>query len=302
MTARTFLITGGSGLVGERLSSQLRQHGDSVKHLSRSPGTRDDGVQVFKWDIPNGFVDPAALENVDVVVHLAGAEIMDERWTPARKKVLIDSRVDSLRLLRKVATETGAEIGALISSSAQGYYEPNQGRELYEDDPAGAGYMGQLCVEWESEALAWERAGTRVVINRIGLVLSPDGGALELIANPIRKRMGSHFGRGNQTYPWIHIDDLCAMITHEVENESMRGAFNAAAPNAVTQREMIKAIATHLGKRVVSFPIPKPLLRVAMGERFSVLVDSFHLSPNKIQQSNFAFAHPEIDGALNHLL
>lgn len=117
--AKTFLITGGSGLVGERLSSHLLQRGNTVKHLSRTPRTRDDGVQVFKWDILDGFVDPAALENVDVVVHLAGAEIMDERWTPARKKVLVDSRVDSLRLLRSAATEVGAEIETLISSSAQ---------------------------------------------------------------------------------------------------------------------------------------------------------------------------------------
>lgn len=302
MTASTFLVTGGSGLVGERLSSQLLQRGNSVKHLSRNPRTRDDGVQVFKWDIPNGFVDPAALKDVDIVVHLAGAEIMDERWTPARKKVLVDSRVDSLRLLREVATEVGAEIETLVSSSAQGYYEPNQGRELHEDDPAGAGYMGQLCVAWETEALKWERIGTRVVINRIGLVLSPDGGALELIANPIKKRMGSYFGRGHQTYPWIHIDDLCGMIHHETENDHVEGAFNAAAPNAVTQRELIKAIATHLGRSVLSFPIPKSVLRLAMGERFNVLVDSFHLSPVKIQQSGFVFAYPELDSALDHLL
>ena len=300
--AKTFLITGGSGLVGERLSSQLLQRGNTVKHLSRTPRTRDDGVQVFKWDIPDGFVDPAALENVDVVVHLAGAEIMDERWTPARKKVLVDSRVDSLRLLRSAATEVGAEIETLISSSAQGYYEPNQGRALHEEDPAGVGYMGQLCVAWESEALKWEQIGTRIVINRIGLVLAPDGGALELIADPIKKRIGSYFGKGNQTYPWIHIDDLCGIIHHETANESVRGAFNAAAPDAVTQREMVKSIATHLGKSVVSFPIPKSALKLAMGERFSVLVDSFHLSPHKIQQSGYTFAYSEIDDALDQLL
>jgi uncharacterized protein (TIGR01777 family) len=162
--------------------------------------------------------------------------------------------------------------------------------------------MGQLCVAWESEALKWEQIGTRIVINRIGLVLAPDGGALELIADPIKKRIGSYFGKGNQTYPWIHIDDLCGIVHHETANESLRGAFNAAAPEAVTQREMVKSIATHLGKSVVSFPIPKSALKLAMGERFSVLVDSFHLSPHKIQQSGYTFAYSGIDDALDQLL
>ena len=139
---RTFLITGASGLVGGQLTDHLLGAGHEVKHLSRRAGTRADGVRVYQWDVAKGYVDPEAVEAVNVVVHLAGAEIMDERWTGERKRVLLDSRVETLELLRKTVAEHGINVEVLVSSSAQGYYEPNLGRELHENESASAGVHG----------------------------------------------------------------------------------------------------------------------------------------------------------------
>lgn len=299
---KTFLITGGSGLVGRRLSELLLQKGYSVKHLSRNPKSTKD-IQAFKWDILQQYVDPLALQNVDVVIHLAGADIMEKRWSQARKQILLDSRVDSLKLLNDFLSKNNNQVETLISSSAQGFYEPNRGQVLNEDEPAGAGFMGQLSHTWEAEALKWEQLGIRVVINRIGLVFSADGGVLEVMRPSIEKGFSAYFGKGKQIYPWIHIDDLCGMIIYQAENETLKGTFNAASPNAVDQQEVNRSIASHLQKRVISFPVPKFILSLMMGaERASVLVDSFHLSAAKIQKTGFTFKYPTLDDALTNLL
>jgi hypothetical protein len=301
-TMKTFLITGGSGLVARRLSELLLQQGYSVKHLSRNPKSTKD-IRAFKWDILQQYVDPLALQDVDVVIHLAGAEIMEKRWSQARKQIILDSRVNSLKLLYDFLSKNKNQVETLISSSAQGYYQPNQGQILNEDAPAGAEFMGELCRTWETEALKWEQLGIRVAINRIGLVFSADGGVLEVMRPPIEKGFSAYFGKGKQIYPWIHIDDLCGMIIYEAENEALKGAFNAASPNAVDQKEVNRSIASYLQKSVISFPVPKFILSLMMGaERASVLADSFHLSAAKIQKTGFTFKYPTLDEALTNLL
>ena len=163
--------------------------------------------------------------------------------------------------------------------------------------------MGELSRLWEAEAHKWEQLGIRVAINRIGLVLAANGGVLDSILPSIKKGVSAYFGQGKQMYPWIHIDDLCGMIIYEAENEAVKGVFNAASPNAVNQKEMNQAIAAHLQKPIISFPVPKFILNLMMGvERASVLVDSYHLSAAKIQKTGFTFKHPTLDDALTDLL
>ncbi|MCK5073523.1 MAG: DUF1731 domain-containing protein [Bacteriovoracaceae bacterium] len=168
--------------------------------------------------------------------------------------------------------------------------------------PAGEGYMGQLCRIWEDEALSWEQLGIRVVINRIGLVLAANGGVLDMIKNPIKKGVSSYFGNGKQMYPWIHIDDLCGMIMHEAESKSIKGTFNAAAPNSLNQRKFTKAVVKVLNKKFIAITLPKFILKLMMGERSGVLVDSFHLSAEKIQKEGYLFQYSTLDIALSDLL
>lgn len=297
----TVLITGGSGLVGRRLSTLMIEKGYQVRHLSRNP--KDKGnIRVFKWDISDGYIDPEALKGVNIVVHLAGADIMEKRWTPERKKELVSSRTDSLNLIYDFLDKNKHQVKTLISSSAQGYYPPNQNKILIEGDPAGSGYMGQLSLAWEQAAYKWENLGIKVSINRIGLVMAREGGVMEILIKPIKKGIASYFGKGTMMYPWIHIDDLCGMMIFEIENDHVKGTFNAAAPNAVTQKEMNKAIAKQFGKNIFSFPVPVFILRLMMGERFGVMVDSFHLSADKIQNAGYNFDFPKLDEALDDLL
>lgn len=298
---KTFLITGGTGLVGRRLTELLLASGHGVKHLSRTP--RSDGqVKTFLWNVAESYVDPEALDGVDVVVHLAGAAIVDNQWSDARRKELLNSRVETLNLLKRALVGNPHRVRTLISASAQGYYEPSQSRVLREDDAPEAGFLGQLCVAWEAAATSWGENDVRVVINRIGLVLSNQGGLLKAISGPLKKRMSAVFGTGSQIYSWIHVNDLCKMIMFQADDESVHGIFNAAAPNPVSQSELSRAIATKMGQSVLALRAPKFLLHAVMGDRSGVLVNSFNLSSDKIQGAGYDFQYKTISQALADLL
>lgn len=299
--AKTFLITGGTGLVGGRLTELLVAQGHHVKHLSRSK--RSGGqAESFVWNPAEQYVDPEAFVGVDVIVHLAGADIAGARWSEARKKELVDSRVESLNLLKRQLVSSEHTVTTLISSSAQGYYAPNLGRVLREEDGSDAGFMGQLCADWEAAATSWEDLGVRVAINRIGLVLSRRGGVLQAIMGPIEKRLSPVLGTGDQMYSWIHVDDLCGMIMFEAEDADIHGVFNAVAPNPVTQRELNEAITAQLGAPVLTLRAPAFLLNAVMGERAIVVTDSFNLSSAKVQQAGYAFQHTTISQAMAELI
>ena len=298
---KTYLITGGSGLVGKRLSEILIQQGHRVKHLSRDPGVIEN-VEIFKWDIPKQYVDPAAFEDVDVIVHLAGAEIMGKRLNDERKKEIIGSRVNSLKLLYSHLSINRHNVKTLISSSAQGYYQPNKGKILHETDSPDSGFLGEVCKVWEREALKWEQLGIRIVINRIGIVFGTTGGAFKGMRNAIEKGFGSYFGDGLQIYPWIHIDDLCRIFIHEEANSNITGVYNTAAPFPVNQKDFNRVTAACLGKKTISFPIPKFILKLFMGERAGLLVDSYHLSAEKIITTGFSFHYPRINEAIADLV
>lgn len=298
---QTYLIAGASGLIGARLTETLLERGVQVKVLSRGDKPVA-GIDPHRWDIAAGTVDTAALDDVEVLVHLAGAGLMDQRLTDERKLELLTSRVDGLKLLREMVAAKEYPIKVLISASAEGYYEPNADRLLVESEPAAAGFLGQFCKIWEAEALQWEQIGVRVVINRIGPVLGSRGGALPMMLPPFSKGLAPHFGDGQNALSWIHVDDMCATIIHQAENEGIRGAYNAAAPFPVTQKELNQAIAKALGRRVLAFGVPKLLPRLALGERASVLVDSRRMSVEKIVATGFTFRFPSIEAALEDLL
>ncbi|MBT3217521.1 MAG: DUF1731 domain-containing protein [Proteobacteria bacterium] len=155
---------------------------------------------------------------------------------------------------------------------------------------------------WEAEALRWQDLGIRVVINRIGLVLASHGGGLPMMLPPFRKGFAPYFGRGRQVYPWIHLDDMCKMVIHEVENEGLLRVYNAAAPFPVDQKDLNRAIAESLGRRVISMPVPRFVLSLFLGERAGLLADSWRLSAEKISKTGFTFQYPHIDEALKDLL
>ena len=230
MSNKTVLIGGGTGLVGSRLSELLEAKNYQVLHLSRK-AKPDARFPAYAWDLKNKTIDETAIQKADYVINLAGAGIVDKRWTASRKKVIIDSRVDSTLMLKNAFQKAGKTPAAFISASAIGYYG-NTGEDLVteETEPADNRFLSQSCVAWEKALDEVKATGWRTTRLRISIVLSTKGGALEKIMLPLKANVGGYFANGQQWYSWIHIEDMCNLFIHALENEDFSGTFNAAAP------------------------------------------------------------------------
>ncbi len=291
------LITGGSGLVGRRLTEMLLQQGYNVAHLSRTPGNMP-GVEVFTWDVNQGSIDEEAVQQADHIIHLAGAGIADQRWTPGRKQEILDSRVKSAELLVNALKKTGHRPTSFISSSAVGYYGNRAHHFLHEDDAPGNGFLSEVCVAWEKAVQPVAELGIRLVVMRTGIVLSARGGALAEMEKPVNFHLGTYLGSGNQFYAWIHIDDLCSMFIKAITDPSMQGPYNAVSPNPQRNKVMTSAIAKAKNTAALMLPAPEFALRLVLGEMADTVLDSTRASADKILEAGFNFQFPELDEAL----
>lgn len=294
------LIAGGTGLVGSRLSEMLREKGYEVALLSRKSSS--DGIRTFQWDPSRGFIDPASVGGARAVINLAGAGIADSWWTAARKKLIIESRTESTALLRKTLATTANQTEVYLSASAIGFYGHAGDKWLEETAPAGKGFLAESTQAWENAFHSVESLNIRAAAFRIGIVLSPEGGALEKMLLPFKARIGAYFGDGRQWYSWIHIDDVCRMFIHALENPDVRGIYNAVAPNPVINKEFVETIGKALGGPNLLAPTPAFLLRTGMGEMADVILNSNRVSSAKIESTGFTFQYPELLPALQQLV
>ena len=299
--SKRILITGGSGLVGSVLTGLLLERGYEVAHLSRKARRRDDGVVVYRWDLKEGFVDEKAIAWADAIVHLAGAGVADRRWTDARKKEIVDSRVDSAKLLEKALRDSDHTVKTFVSASGIGYYGDKGDDLMVETDGAADDFLAETCVVWEGASEGIERLGLRRVILRIGIVLSLDGGALPKMALPVKMGVGSYFGDGQQYYAWIHILDLCRLFLYALEREDLQGVYNAVAPENVRNRDFVKVLAKVLGRPFIPVPAPKFVLKMALGQMSNALLFSVRVSAEKVVTEGFVFDFPSLDMALSDL-
>lgn len=296
------LITGGKGLVARRLVSWLAEDGWDVALLSRGRPTPWSQVPVFHWDPLRGMVDEAALPYAEHLIHLAGAGMGERRWTPQRKKKIIDSRVKSLDTLREAIDKAGMQVRTLISASGIGYYGSSRtGHRYVETDPPGEDFPAMVCRIWEAAAGEFTKPGSRVVTVRTGLVLSGEGGALPRLAFLARMGLGAPLGTGKQAFPWIHIDDLCRIYCHLLDEPGLEGPFNAVAPESVSNRDFSRALNHQLHRPNILPPIPHALLRLVQGEMASMLTGGSPVSGERIQASGYSFLHPGLEEALDHI-
>ncbi len=297
----TILITGGSGLIGTALTKALLASGNSVRHMSRTPGTQN-GVQAFAWDIGKGTMDPRALEGVDHIIHLAGAGIADERWTAERVQVLIDSRALSALLLLSRAKSAGIAPKSFISAAGINYYGAvtNEHRHT-ETDPAGADTIGRISLEWEAAVDQWS-SHCRVVKLRTPVVLASEGGALGKLAAPVKLGLGAALGSGKQWMPWIHLHDLVRVYQQALERDDMRGAYNVNAPEDATNADVMRTVARVLKRPFFLPPVPGFVLKLVLGDMASILLEGSRASNARLVKSGFAFAHPGLEGALQDVL
>ena len=236
------------------------------------------------------------------MVNLAGAGIADKPWTNARKRLIIDSRVDSTQLLLSAFKRLRHFPKAYLSSAAIGYYGDRGNEWLDESAAPGHGFLPESCIAWEEAIGEVAQAGVRTVAVRVGIVLSTRGGAMEKMLLPFQLRLGAYSGDGSQWYSWIHIDDLCRMFIKAMEDEDMQGAYNGVAPHPVTNKELAVAMKNALGKPALTLPAPALALRLAMGEMADVVLSSARVRSEKIEATGFEYAFPTLSEALPDLL
>lgn len=280
------LITGGSGLVGKALSERLNHLGHEVVILTRKRRNLPF-VTEFLWD------EIAEIDSVDAVVHLAGESIAGGRWTKARKQKIIDSRIQTLRLLsEKIKT-----CKVLVGASASGYYGGNRDEEILEESSDnGNDFLAQCCQLWEAEEQAFsEKMHSKLVIIRTGLVLSDQGGALPLMAMPTRYYLGADLGSGKQWVSWIHIDDLVEMYVQAITDDTVEGIYNGCTHKTVRFTDFNRQLADCLGRKIWLPGIPKGVLKLALGDMSVLLLGSLNMKTRWPKP----FRYPDIAGALN---
>ncbi len=293
---QNILITGGSGLIGQRITGLLKKKGYQVAWLGRSA---HPGQRTFLWDIEKEKIDANALEWADAVVHLAGAGVAEKRWTPERKKLILESRTKSTQLLYSALEKTEKRPSTFISASAVGFYGFDTGTALVdENSPAGSDFLAEVVQAWENEVKRMESLDIRTVILRTGIVLDADGGALkEMLKPPVAAPLGS----GDQWMSWIHIDDLARMYAHALEKTTLQGIFNAVGPNPATNQQTTREAAQAKGKPFLNIGVPGFLLKLVLGEMAAMVLGGNRVSCQKIQKAGFQFEFFELSAALRDL-
>jgi uncharacterized protein (TIGR01777 family) len=263
--------------------------------LSRDPGRLAPPVTALAWDPLAGPPPPEALDGLDAVVHLAGEPIAG-RWTPSRRKAILDSRATGTRHLVDGILASGEPPRVMISASATGYYGDRGEERLVETSEGGEGFLADVCRGWEREASRASEAGTRVVVARLGIVLGPGGGALERLLKIFRSGLGGRLGSGRQWWSWVHADDVAGALLHALETD-VRGPVNVVSPGPVRQAEFARTLGSILDRPAV-LPVPAPVLRIALGDFSSELLSSKHVLPASLQETGYAFLRPTLDEAL----
>lgn len=298
MSTKTILLAGGTGLIGSRLVEVFREKGHTVRILSRNP----KGENQFAWNPAAGTIDDQAVQGADAVINLAGAGIADKRWSAARKKLLIDSRVQSTVLLRESFQRLGHQPEVYLSASGVGYYG-NSGEEWVNENtpPADTSFLVQCCADWEQSVETIGAMGIRTVIFRTGIVLDQSGGALREIIKPMRFGLGAYFADGQAWYSWIHIDDMCQMYLWALEHPTVEGIYNAVAPHPVRNKYLVQATARAMQQAAIFVPAPKFALRILLGEMADVVLFSNRVSAERLIQAGFHFHYPELEAALDQI-
>lgn len=293
------LISGSSGQVGSALCISLESAGHKVSRLVRHP-TQKAGTVV--WDPTAEHLESSTVRGFDAVVHLAGENIGTRRWSTAKKARIRDSRIHGTRLLAEALAYLDEPPAVWVCASAIGYYGDRGSELLTEASSPGAGFLAEVCRGWEAATEDACEHGIRVVNLRIGVVLSPDGGALKQMLVPFRWGLGGRVGSGRQFFSWIALSDLVAVIEHVLDQDEVRGPLNAVAPNPVPQAELAASLGRVLG-RLALVPLPAVMARLMFGEvADEMLLASTRVDAKRLLESGYRFQYPELTEFLRTVL
>jgi uncharacterized protein (TIGR01777 family) len=303
---QTVLITGGTGLVGKALGEIFTENGYQVIILSRQlPAGKEQllssNLSFALWNVKNGEIDITALQKADFIIHLAGAGVMEKKWTANYRNEIVSSRVESAKLITAFLKNTDNKVKAVISASAIGWYKPGNAIHT-EEEAADESFLGTTCRLWEESIDAVTVSGKRLVKLRIGIVLSNKGGALKEFMSPLKFGIAAILGNGKQMISWIHINDLCRMFLFAVENEQLNGVYNAVAPQPVTNKTLTLTLAKKMKLLFyLPFYVPSFILKIMLGGRSIEILKSSAVSCKKIIESGFAFKYPDINKTIEDL-
>jgi uncharacterized protein (TIGR01777 family) len=298
-------ITGGTGLVGSRLVCRLRERGDRAVVLTRNRAKAqarlEPDVEIVEGYLTTGGDWAKEVGSCGAVVNLAGENIFARRWNDDFKARIRDSRVEATKNIVGAIARAENKPSVLVNASAIGFYGPHGDEELTEDSPPGNDFLAGACVEWENAARAVEATGVRLVIARIGVVMSTEEGALAKMLTPFKLGVGGPVGNGRQWMAWVHLDDVVGIILHAIDHTNVSGVINATAPEPVTNREFSKALGRALGRPAI-FPVPVFMLRLRFGQVAEVIASGQRVLPKRALELGYQFQHSTIDGALADLL
>lgn len=298
------IITGGTGLIGEKLAARLASQGHEVFVLSRNPGAHQGllprGVQMAQWDGHSAKGWGNLVNGESAIINLAGENLSSGLWTPARKERILKSRTLAGKAVSEAVEKAHQKPQVVIQASAVGYYGSRADADIHEDHTPGSDFLSQVCIEWEAATLDVEKHGVRRAIIRTGVVLDRHSGALPKMALPFHFFVGGPLGSGKQWFPWIHIDDETSAIQFLLETSMAHGAFNLNAPYPLTNRGFSHELGKALHRPAV-LPVPSFALRLLLGEMSSVVLDGQKTLPARLQKHGFTFRYPEADAALADL-
>ena len=301
------LITGGTGLVGTALTDLLLQKGYSVVILSRKKRKSNHAnLQYAFWDTEKGIIEDGIISAADYIVHLAGENVAEKRWTIKRKEEILTSRILPGKCIVEVLLQNPNNVKAVISASAIGWYGPdsnNSTKGFVETDSHNHDFLGETCFQWENSMTGINEMGIRLVTLRIGIVLSEKGGTLKEFMKPLAFGIAACMGQGNQMISWIHLDDLCSLILYSIENKELKGIYNAVSPNPVSNKTLVSNLKKEMKKPLsVSVSIPSWFLKLLLGELSIEILKSTTISADKILKTGFLFKYPTIKNALKQLV
>ena len=303
------LISGGTGLIGTKLTSHLIERGYEVILLTRNKNqsSKNDKISYSYWEVKKEIIDGNILKKCDAIIHLAGAGVMDKKWTDDYKKEIIESRTKSSALLIKALKNYPNNIKSFASASAIGWYGEDQTplvrkEGFIETDAPDKGFLGETCLLWEGSVDPVSELGIKLVKLRTGIVLSNDGGAFKEFKLPLKFGTAGIMGNGKQVISWIHIDDMCRLYIEAIENKELNGVYNAVAPAPVTNKKLtIETAEKFRNKFYIPVHVPAFFLKLALGTRSTEILKSSTVSGKKIKTTGFTFLHPTIESALEEL-
>ncbi|MDM1549826.1 TIGR01777 family oxidoreductase [Empedobacter falsenii] len=291
------LLTGGSGLIGSELTKILIENGHQVRILTREKQIEHP---FYHWD--KDTIDEKVFENLDGIIHLAGS-LIAKRWTNSYKKEIFSSRVDTANLLFEYVKKLNIDLKFFISASGTAYYGQITSNKIFkESDEPNIDFLGKVCVAWENAAYQFEKIGARVVCLRTSLVLSKNGEGFKLLKKPIQLGVGANLGNGKQWMPWIHITDLIQMYAEAVDNDKIKGSYNASSPQYINHSKFNHTLARKMNKPFFIPNIPAFVMKLTLGEMSSLVLNGSRIDATKIQETGFIFQYPTLEKALEELI